>query len=89
MSRSTHFYSSFQGSTSFVKLSLTSGFLQLESSLASHFITVFQIKKRKKRYKRLIFGVYSPQEELQHALREIFLDIKRVANIANDVLTNF
>ena len=89
MGRSTHFYSFAQGSTSFTKLDLKSGFHQLESSLVSHSITTFQIKKRKKHYKRLNFWVYSPQEELQHVLREFFPGIKRVANIAGDILTNF
>ena len=72
MSRSIHLYSFIQGSTSFIKLCLKSGFHQLESPLASHSVTTFQIKKRKKRYKIFVFGVYSPQAELQHALREIY-----------------
>ena len=83
------FYSFTQGSTNFITLVLKIGFHQLESSLASHSITNFQIKKRKKSYKRLIFVADSPKEELQHALRDIFPGIKRVANIADDILINF
>ena len=65
MSRSTNFYSFTQGSTSFIKLGLESRF----RSLASHFLQHFKLKREKKRYERLIFGVYSPQDGLQHALR--------------------
>ena len=89
MSRSIHFYSFTPGSTSFIKIGLRSGFHQLESSLASHSITIEIKKRKKKRYKRLTFWVYSPLEELQHALREIFLITKRVASIADVILTNF
>ena len=60
MSLSTHLYSFTQDPTSFIKLGLKSGFHQLESSLAHDSVTTFLIKKRKKHYKRLIFGVYSP-----------------------------
>ena len=44
-------------------------------SLASHSVTIFQTENRKKRYKALISEIYSPQEELYYALREIALDI--------------
>ena len=37
---------------------------------------------------RLIFRVYPPHQELQCALIEIFLGIKGIANIADDILTN-
>ena len=50
------FYSFTQGSTSFMKLGLRSGFDHLESSIASHSITTFQIKKRKKLTKDLFLG---------------------------------
>ena len=36
-----------------------------------------------------MFWVFSPKEELQNTLRENFPDIKRVANIADDILSNF
>ena len=39
--------------------------------------------------KRLTFGVYYPQEELQHVLRDFLPGIKRVANIADDISINF
>ena len=50
---------------------------------------MFNVIPFKKRYKRFIFGIYSGYEELQHATREIFLGIKRVENITDDILTNF
>ena len=50
---------------------------------------MFNVIPLKKRYKRFIFGIYSAQKELQHATREIFLGIKRVENITDDILTNF
>ena len=55
-----------QGSTSFSKLCLKSGLHQLESSLASSSLTVFQTEKKKKRCKILISGIYTPQEELHY-----------------------
>ena len=55
MSRSNHFYSFTQDSTSFVKLDLKNGFHEIKSSLASHPITTFQIKKRKKCCKSFFF----------------------------------
>ena len=60
-----------RGSQLFTKLDLNSAFHQLELSPDSRYITTFQSDTRIKRYKRLIFGVNSAQEELQHALREI------------------
>ena len=68
MGRSARLSAFTQGSTIFTTIGCRSGFQQLESFLASHSITL-QIKKRKKRYKRLISWVYSPREELQYALR--------------------
>ena len=83
-SRSTHFYSFTQGSTSFIKLGLRSGFHQLKLSLAFPPIT-FQFFL--KNATRLILGVFFPRGELQHAIRKIFPGIKRVANIADGILT--
>ena len=56
----------------FFKRDLNSEFQQLESFLASHFITAFQIKKRQKRYERLIFGVYFPQEDANMPSEKFF-----------------
>ena len=83
-SRSTHFYSFTQDSTSFIKLGLRSGFHQLKLSLAFPPIT-FQFFL--KNATRLILGVFFPRGELQHAIRKIFPGIKRVANIADGILT--
>ena len=58
-----------------VLVGLKRGFHQIELSLASHSVTIFQTENRKKRYKALISEIYSPQEELYYALREIVLDI--------------
>lgn len=69
---------SVQGSTSYSKLGLKSGYNHFESSLTSHSITMFQTEIRTKRYKALISGIYSPQEELQYAFRELFPGMKRV-----------
>ena len=61
MSLSTHFYSFTQRSTSFIKLDLKSRFHQLESSLVSHFIKTFEIKKKKNNKKgySLFWGIFS------------------------------
>ena len=63
--------------------------IHFESSLTSHSITMFQTEIRTKRYKALISGIYSPQEELQYAFRELFPGMKRVGNIVDDLLVNF
>ena len=57
----THFYSFTQGCNSFIKLDLKSGFSQLESSLASHSITTFQVKKEKNVRKDLLLGYILPR----------------------------
>ena len=80
---------SVQGSTSYSKLGLKSGYNHFESSLTSHSITMFQTEIRTKRYKALFSGIYSPQEELQYAFRELFPGMKRVGNIVDDLLVNF
>ena len=77
---------SVRGSKLFTKLDLNSAFHQLELSNDSRSITTFRSDTRIKRYKRLIFGVNSAQEELQHALREVLKDIEGVTNIADDIL---
>lgn len=80
---------SVQGSTSYSKLGLKSGYNHFESSLTSYSITMFQTEIRAKRYKTLISGIYTLQQELQYAFRELFPGMKRVENIVDDLLVNF
>ena len=56
VSHCTHFYWFAHGSSRFIKRDSKIGFNELESSLASHCITTFQIKKRKKFTKDLFWG---------------------------------
>ena len=76
------------GSKIFTKLDMTPAFHQIELDQDSRFITAFQSDICIKRSKRLIFGLNSAAEELQHALQTIFrlADIPGTTNIANDIL---
>ena len=74
-----------KGSKFFTKLDMASAFHQIELDQDSRFITAFQSDTRIKRFKRLIFGVNSAAEELQHALQTILAD-NRATNIADDIL---
>ena len=65
---------------------MASAFHQIELDQDSRFITAFQSDTRIKRFKRLIFGVNSAAEELQHALETILADIPGASNIADDIL---
>ena len=57
-----------KGSKIFTKLDMASAFHQIEFDQDSRFITAFQSDTGIKHFKRLIFGVNSAAEELQHAL---------------------
>ena len=58
--------------TSFSKLCLKSGFHQLESSLASSSLTVFQTEKKKKTLQDTYFwNIYSPRGTTFYTLREM------------------
>ena len=74
------------GAKHFSKLDLNNAFHQLELDESCRYITAFQTENRIKRYKRLLFGVNSASEELQHALRTILGDIAGTINIADDIL---
>ena len=74
-----------KGSKFFTKLNMASAFHQIELDQDSRFITALQSDARIKRFKRLIFGVNSAAEELQHALQTILADIPGTTNIANDI----
>lgn len=70
----------------FTKLDLNSAFHQLEIDENSRYITAFRTEDRVKRFKRLIFGLNSASEQLQHHLQVILTDIPGVLNIADDIL---
>ena len=73
--------------TSFCKFGLKGGFYQLESSLTSHSFTTFQIKRRKKVTRTCFWGYNLLKGNMPS--REIFPGIKIVANIPDDIFTNF
>ena len=75
-----------KGSFVFSKLDLRSAYHQLELAPESRYITAFQSDTRIKRFTRLIFGVNSASEELQHIIRAILTDIEGVVNIWDDLL---
>ena len=58
-----------KGAKCFTKLDLNSAFHRLELHKDSRYIPAFQTEDRIKRFKRLIFGLYSASEQLQHYLR--------------------
>ena len=77
-----------QGSTSFSKLCLKSGFHQLESSLASSSLTVFQTEK-KKNVARYLFLEYILPKRNYIICPQRNADISRVESTADDILVNF
>ena len=68
------------------KLDLNAAFHQLELDERSRYITAFQTEDRIKRFKRLILGLNSASEQLQHHLHTLLADISSVINIADDIL---
>ena len=70
----------------FTKLDLNAAFHQLELDERSRYITAFQTEDRTKRFKRLILGLNSASEQLQHHLQTLLADISGVINIADDIL---
>ena len=64
---------------------MTQALHQIELDQDTRLITVFESDTRIKRFKRLIFGVFSAAEELQHALQTILADIPGTNNIADDI----
>ena len=65
---------------------MTSAFHQIELDQDSQFITAFQSNTRIKPFIRLIFGINSAAEELQHALHTTLADIPRAINVSNNIL---
>ena len=75
-----------KGAKYFTKLNLNSAFHQLELHEDSRYITAFQTEDRIKRFKRLISGLNSASEELQHYLQITLADIAGAINIKDDIL---
>ena len=75
-----------KGAKYLTKLDLNSAFHQLELHENSRYITAFQTEDRIKRFKRLIFGLNSASEQLQHYLQITLADIPGAINIADDIL---
>ena len=75
-----------RGAKFFTKLDLNSAFHQLELHEDRRYITAFQTEDRIKRFKRLIFGLNSASEQLQHYLQITLADIPGAINIADDIL---
>ena len=76
----------FQNGQYFTKADLNAAFHQLQLDEQSRYITVFQTEDRIKRFKRLIFGLNSASEQLQHHLQTLLAYISGVINIADDIL---
>ena len=74
------------GAKYFSKLDMNSAFHQLELDPNSRYITAFQTEDRIKRFKRLVLGLTSAPEELQHVLRSILAGIPGAMNMADDIL---
>ena len=70
----------------FAKLDLNAVFHQLELDERSRYVTAFQTEGCIKRFKRLIFGLDSVPEQLQHHLQILLADIFGVINIADDIV---
>ena len=70
----------------FTKLDLNAAFHQPELDKRSRYITAFQTEDRIKRFKKLIFGLSSASEQLQHHLQTLLADTSSVVNIADDIL---
>ena len=75
-----------RNATRFSKLDLNKVFHQLELDPELRYITAFQTEDRIKRYKRLLLGINSALEELQHALQTLLADIGNAVNIADDII---
>ena len=75
-----------KGAKYFIKLDLNSTFHQLKLYEDSRYITAFQTEDRIKRFKRLLFGLNSASEQLQHYLQITLADIPGAINIADDIL---
>ena len=70
----------------FTKIDLNAAFHQLELDERSRYISAFQTEDRIKRFKRLIFGLNSDSEQLQHHRQTLLADISGVTYVADNVL---
>ena len=75
-----------RNATQFSKLDLNQAFHQLELEPESHYITNFQTEDQIKQYKRLLLGIHSAPEELQHTLQTLLADIRNAVNIAGNIV---
>ena len=75
-----------RNTTRLVKLNLNKAFHQLKLDPESRYITSFQTEDRIKRYKRLLLGINSAPEELQHTLQTLLADIGNAVNIGDDII---
>ncbi len=74
------------GSTVFSKLDLRSVFHQLELEEESRGITTFSCHLGLFRYKRLMFGISSAPELLQHVVQQVLSECDGVENISDDLI---
>ena len=74
------------GATVFSHLDLNAGYHQLELDEASRDITTFYTHEGNKRYKRLLFGIVSAQDEFDRAIRKTISGIKGARNISDDII---
>lgn len=74
------------GAKVFSKLDMNHGYLQLELSPESRYITTFSTHKGLKRYTRLNFGTTSSAEIFQNAIQEIIQGIEGARNISDDII---
>lgn len=73
------------GSTVFSKIDLRSGFHQIELADESRIITTFACHLGIFQYKRLMFGISSAPELLQHVMQQVLADCDGVENISDDL----
>jgi hypothetical protein len=76
----------FNGCSIFSKIDLRHGYHQIELHPESRPITTFITHNGLYRYKRLVQGATSAFEEYQNKIGQLFQNVKRVKNIADDIL---
>ena len=62
------------------------GYLQIELSPESRYITTFATHNGLKRYTRLNFGTTSSSEIFQNAIQQVIQGIKGCRNISDDII---
>ena len=74
------------GATVFSKLDLRWGYHQIELHPDSRGLTTFSMPQGLKRYKRLIFGLFSASEMYQFVIQHVLHRISGVRNISDDII---